>query len=129
MPDKPIVERLMPSFEEDLAVRNKLVAQLVQQLSVGDFEGALRSAPRSRVNAEQIRSSVQQYGRTLVPLTAESYELIDYVVVLGSSPLAWSVVVPLFTKEEGRSDLSLELSIVEQAVGGHHIEIDDIRVR
>jgi hypothetical protein len=119
----------MPSFDDRLAVRNKLVAQLVQQLSVGDFEGALRSAPRSRVNAEQIRNAVQQYGRTLVPLPAESYELIDHVVVLGSSPLAWSVVVPLFTKEEGRSDLSLELSLVEQAADGHHIEIDDIRVR
>lgn len=119
----------MPSFDDRLAVRNKLVAQLVRQLSVGDFEGALRSAPRSRVNAEQIRNAVQQYGRTLVPLPAESYELIDHVVVLGSSPLAWSVVVPLYTKEEGRSDLSLELSLVEQAAGGHHIEIDDIRVR
>jgi hypothetical protein len=118
----------MRSFEEDLAARNGLVADLVALLSAGNFEDALRRAPGSRVNAEQLRKVVYDYGRALVPLPLEGYELIDYVLVLGSNPLQWSVVVPLFTQEEGRSDLSLELSLSEQANGGHSVEIDDIHV-
>ena len=120
----------MRSFEEDLATRNRLVADLVALLSAGKFEEVLRRAPGSRVNAEQLRAAVCEYGRALVPLSTESYELIDYVAVLGSSPPQWSVVVPLFTQEEGRSDLSLELSVFEQANGSHSVEIDDdIHVR
>lgn len=119
----------MRSFDVDLAARNKLVADLVQQLSTGNFEEALRNAPRSRVNAEQLRNAVLEYGRTLIPIPADSYELIDYIAYLGSNPIQWSVVVPLFTKEEGRSDLSLELSLIEQATGGYQIQIDNIHVR
>lgn len=118
----------MRSFEDDLAARNRLVAGLVALMSAGDFDEVLRRAPDSRVNAAQLRKAVNDYGRILVPLPAEGYELIDYVEVLGSSPLQWSVVVPLFTQEEGRSDLSLEMSIFGQANGGYNVEVDDIHV-
>jgi hypothetical protein len=118
----------MHSFEDDLSARNKLAASLVALVSSGKFDDVLRRAPDSRVTAEQLRKAVDEYGRTLIPLPAESYELIDYVEVLGSNPLQWSVVVPLFTQEEGRSDLSLELSVFEQANGSYSVEIDDIHV-
>ena len=118
----------MRSFEDDLTARNRLVASLVALMSAGNFDDVLRRAPESRVTAEKLRKAVDEYGRTLVPLPAESYELIDYVAVLGSSPLQWSVVVPLFTREEGRSDLSLELSIFQHENGGYNVEVDDIHV-
>jgi len=118
----------MNHFEEDLAVRNRLVADLVSLLAAGKFEEVIRKAPGSRVSAEQLRNAVFEYGRTLVPLPAGSYELIDYIAVLGSSPLEWSVVAPLFTAEEGRSDLSLELSVFEQAAGGYRVEVDNLHV-
>jgi hypothetical protein len=118
----------MHTFEEEVAARNMVVAELVALLAASNFDEALRRTPRSRVNAEQLRGAVNEYGRTLVPLAAESYDLIDYVEVLGSKPIQWSVVVPLFTREEGRSDLSLELSMFEQTAGGYSVEIDDIHV-
>jgi len=121
-------KRRMKTFESDLHARNALVAELVALLAAGDFEEALRRAPHSRVNAEQLRQAVCEYGRTLTPLPADSHVLIDYVAVHDSAPQGWSAVVPLFTQEEGRSDLSLELSMSGLASGGHHIEINDIHV-
>lgn len=118
----------MHQFDEDLAMRNRLVANLVSLLAAGKFEEVLRNAPGSRVSSEMLRKAVYEYGRTLVPLPTGNHELIDYIAVLGSSPLEWSVVVPLFTEEEGRSDLSLELSVIEQAAGGHRVEINNLHV-
>jgi len=118
----------MRCYENDLAARNGLVAGLVALLSAGDVDEVLRRAPNSRVSAQQLREAICQYGKTLVPLPPESHELIDYVVVAGTIPPKWSVAVPLFTQEEGRSDLSLELVLSARASGGHCVEIDDIHV-
>lgn len=118
----------MNQFEEDLSERNRLVAVIVSLLAAGKFEDVLRNAPGSRVSSEELRTAVLEYGKTLVPLPVGSYELIDYIAVLGSSPLEWSVMTPLFTAEEGRSDLSLELSMFEQAAGGYRAEVDNLHV-
>ncbi|HPT57777.1 MAG TPA: hypothetical protein PLK42_13930 [Casimicrobium sp.] len=118
----------MHSLEQEDTPRNLIVGELVALFAAGKFEDALRRAPRSRVTAEQLRGAVNAYGRSLVALPAEGYELIDCVEVRGSNPTEWSVVVPLFTREEGRSDLSLELSMFEGAAGSYSVEIDDIHV-
>ena len=54
--------------------------------------------------------------------------LIDSIPVQNAQPLAWSVVVPLFTREEGRSDLSLELTVTELQEGSVGIQVDDLHV-
>jgi len=118
----------MHSLEQEVSARNLIVGEFVALLAAGNFEDALRRPPSSRVTPEQLRCAVNAYGRSLIALPAEGYELIDYVEVLGSNPTEWSVVVSLFTQEEGRSDLSLELSMFEGAAGGHRVEIDGIHV-
>jgi hypothetical protein len=118
----------MNSYDSDLAKRNRLVCDLVSLLSQGRFDEVIRLAPGSRVSAVQLQEEVSQYGRHLVPLPLGAYKLIDYVGVVGTSPLEWSVVVPLFTEEEGRSDLSLELSVVEGPDGNHTLYVDGLRV-
>jgi len=110
------------------AVLCERIAKLVAHLAAGEFDQALQQAPSSRVSAGDLERAITEYGRRLVPLPPEGLELIDYVEIQGVGPLCWSVVVPLFTEEEGRSDLSLELTIQEQPAGVHMIEIDDVRV-
>jgi hypothetical protein len=120
----------METFEADLAARNDLVTRLVFLLATGQFDALQLQAPGSRVNASQIAEAVKDYGHRLVPLPPEGVGLIDYVACLGSQPRAWSVVVPLFTEDEGRSDLSMELTMTEGANGAtHSVSIDDLRVR
>ena len=53
---------------------------------------------------------------------------IDVVAISASNPHRWSVVVPLWTVEEGRSDLSLELTLEDSGKESYEVEIDDLHV-
>jgi len=81
----------------------------------------------SRMTAREIEEAVSEYGCELTDYP-ESIQL-DVIEVEGSKPKEWSVVAPIFTKEEGLSDLSLELSITENGKPVYEIELDNIRVR
>lgn len=118
----------MPPSTENLAARNAVIGQLVVRLAAGEYEEVVRLAPRSRISAQEMEAAVRQYGQHLVSLPAQAYELIDYVAVRNTTPSEWSVVVPLFTEEEGRSDLSLELSMVEVKPCNFEVQVDDIHV-
>lgn len=80
-----------------------------------------------RLREEQIRSAIRQYGRQLVSPPESAYASLDIVEVRGSRPRRWSVTIPVWTAEEGRSDLSVELTVIEQP-SGIQIELDDIHV-
>jgi hypothetical protein len=113
----------------DESTRNAVVATVVAALVRRDYSSALVAAPLSRVSAKELQGAVAEYGRTLVPAPDDYARYVDYVAVRGSSPAAWSVVAPLFTAEEGLSDLSLELTLVSSGSGSYEVEIDGIRVR
>jgi len=67
------------------------------------------------------------YGRTFVHFPSNGDRLIDAVKIVNSFPSAWAVSTPLWTIEEGRSDLTLELTM---AVDGRDVsvELDDLLV-
>jgi hypothetical protein len=112
----------------DLFARNRLIGELIDLLAKGDYVALLRRAPHSRLNAEQLAAAVEAYGGQIVPLPPSGYRLINSLPVSGSIPPAWSIVVPLFTKEEGRSDLSMELTVAQAQDGGCVAQIDDVHV-
>jgi hypothetical protein len=114
--------------EPDRAARNRIVGEVVARLAAADYEGIAAMAPKSRVTPSQMRAAVEQYGRTLLPLPLGADALIDYVAVRSSSPYTWSVVCPLFTAEEGRSDLSLELRLTQSPGANYTVEVDDLHV-
>ena len=116
------------SHGSDLASRNAAVAHVVSLLATAQYESIYALAPTSRVSPAHMRAAVEKYGRTLVTLPLGAQALIDYVPIQNANPPAWSVVVPLFTAEEGRSDLSLELQITRLSDGGYKVEVDDIHV-
>lgn len=118
----------MPSCSFNLDARNSVIGQLVAQLAAGHYEELIRCAPQSRISAQEMEAAVKEYGRRLLPLPLSAYKLIDYVAVHNATPAKWSVVVPLFTEEEGRSDLSLELSMVEVTHDKYEVQVDDIHV-
>ncbi len=82
----------------------------------------------SRVSAEDMKAAVATYGRTIVPLPEEAESLVDSVRIQNAPDPTWSVVVPLFTREEGRTDLSLELTVTESQPGSVAVYVDDIHV-
>jgi hypothetical protein len=80
-----------------------------------------------RMSSSEIRESISEYDCQLVPYP-ECLKL-DIIEVENSSPREWSVVAPIYTSEEGYSDLSIELSIIENGKELYESELDNIRVR
>jgi hypothetical protein len=93
-----------------------------------DFDALLRLAPRSRLTAEKVREAVTEYGRRPVMPPAPIEELWDVVAVRGSHPQSWSVNLPLWTEEEGRSDLTLAMQFTDSEAEFYSVEIDDLHV-
>jgi hypothetical protein len=88
----------------------------------------LERTSRRRVEADELKWAVGSYGRTLVPPPDEAWENLDIVTVTGSSPPTYSVVLPMYTAEEGSSDLSLDLTLREFSPGLFEVEISDLHV-
>lgn len=81
----------------------------------------------ARLPATQIKEAVEGYGKTVIAPPSSGYNQIDAVLVKDSHPKTWSLVIPLWTKEEGKSDLSIELTVIETQPD-YTVELDDIRV-
>jgi hypothetical protein len=113
----------------DSAKLRSTVSALTGRLAQGDYEGLCRLANGSRLAATEVERVVRDYGRRLVTLPVEAFQTIDVVPVSNSNPQRWSVVVPLWSEEEGRSDLSLELTVEDLPGAAYSVEIDDLHVR
>lgn len=105
----------------------KQVSNIVDLLVLRKFDELESITKGNRLTALQLEDAVNGYGRTLVKLPPESIGLIDVVKVDSCGVDKWSIVSPLWTKEEGRSDLSIEITLIDD--GDSFItEIDDIHV-
>lgn len=105
-----------------------VVEKVIGLLVSGKYDEIVETTKGIRLDADSIDGAIRQYGRTLVMPPEEAYNYMDAIVVRGSTPQRWSVVMPLWTSEEGRSDLSVELTLQEKP-GGFDVELDDIHVR
>jgi hypothetical protein len=103
------------------------VREIVDQLVRGDYEAIVRRCIRSRLTSDDLRKVLHDYGRKLVSPPGDAYDNLDAVQVQDASISKWSIRSPLWTEEEGRSDLTLELTI---AVGDGEpkVELDDLHV-
>ena len=63
----------------------------------------------SEETADHVQRYIAQYGATLVPLPAKSWETSVSMWMDDH----WSALIDLWTEEEGRSDLVLQVHIVE----------------
>ena len=103
------------------------VREVVQMLANGDYQRLASLTEGHRLSADEMRQAITRYNRTLIVPPEEAYGEIDAIQVQNSGPPSWSVRMPLWTEEEGRSDLTLELTMTE-LTDGFIIEIDDIHV-
>ena len=90
------------------------------------------TSPHSNVTAapdelvRTVRRSIAEYGRTLIALPDQAFDLAESGTVT-ARPGEWWIVVPMWTAEQGRSDLSLELAAVPTH-DGHRLEVTDLHV-
>ena len=83
-----------------------------------------------RIHEREIAKAITDYGRTVVVPPESFYSnRINAVRVETTEPQKWSVDFPLWTAEEGESDLSVEFTCTED--DRHYcadVELDDIHV-
>jgi hypothetical protein len=109
----------------DILKRKSL--EIMGYLVRGEYDSAVSACVNSRLTAEGLHNVIANYGRTLTFPPANAYENLDAVRVSKASNPTWTVDLPLWTIEEGRSDLTLQLTIF---IVGENInaEIDDLHV-
>ena len=103
----------------------KIVTELLSEKKYKEIESLCNGV---RLKADQIACAVNEYGRNIVSLPNEGFEKLDIIEVTDSNPKEWSVNVPIYTSEEGKSDLTLELSLIDSTSDIYKIEVDNLHV-
>jgi hypothetical protein len=101
------------------------VAELVDDLVAARFQALVDDGRAGRLTAEELERATKSYGRTLVALPDEAWDLAD--VYRSPDGHVRSLDLPVWTLEEGRSDLTLSLS-VQRTAEKLRVAIDDLHV-
>lgn len=104
------------------------VLQLLHWLVAGDYAAIEQFTLGVRLSASLLHQAIADYGRTLVMPPASSLDQLDVIEIDGSNPKAWSVRVDLWTVEEGRSDLTLECTLMDRPGDLLTAEVDNLHV-
>ncbi len=110
-------------MEEELI---KAIQELVEDLAARRYAKVASDGRGGSLSEQEITTAIADYGRTLVPLPKEGLSLVgvyEQADTVGSLALD----VPLWTAEEGRSDLTLSLRAKKDS-GGYSLQIDDLHV-
>lgn len=100
----------------------------VDLLVRGQYRTAEKVTRGHRLTADQISSAISAYGHTLVPPGDEWWSSVEITAIDTSDRPAFHVAAPLWTREEDRPDLTLELQLTEVRPGVYETEILDIHL-
>jgi hypothetical protein len=98
---------------------------IINMLAHAEYEKLEELTGAKRLSYIQIKKAIEEYGETITPLPREGVEIIDIIKVTGRDE--YSVRVDIWTKQSGRSDLSIELRFMLNH-DSMHVEIDNIHV-
>jgi hypothetical protein len=121
--DEP-TELNVPAPEAFISV----IRTIVDCLAVEDYEGALETAPTTRMSAQNLADSIKDYGARIVPIPEHGLRQLEMTRVETAEISTWHVSVPIWTVEEGRSDLTLELWVKHLGHGLYGAEMLDLHV-
>lgn len=102
------------------------IRQLVEDLVAGDYAAVVADSRIGRLTEDELRRAIAEYGKTLVSLPVDGVDAAD-VYPSDNDPSEFAVDLPLWTAEEGRSDLTLSLTVVDRD-DGPVVSIDDLHV-
>jgi hypothetical protein len=89
------------------------VRTIVDLLVRGEYMGVERITQGFRRSAAEIAEAIGEYGRTLVAPDPQAWWPLVVITPVTSEPGKVHVAAPLWTEEEGRSDLTVELWLTE----------------
>jgi hypothetical protein len=115
----------MISYEEKI---KSTIVQLIHWLVTENYAAIDFFSGGNRLSANELKEAVAQYGKKLIPLPSVMYESIDVILIKGHIPKRWSVRVDLWAESEGRSDLSLECTLIDSVNKLMEVEVDNLHV-
>jgi hypothetical protein len=89
---------------------NETVNVIVRALSVGDVQSLVGKKLLNADEADGTLEVIHQYGRNLTDIPLEGWSLID-VYSINQQKEVYDMDIPLWTAEEGRSDLMLQVHV------------------
>jgi len=104
----------------------KIIIDVYTLLYNKKYKELARLTNNTRLSSNDIEESILEYGRQLIPYPNEV--VFDIVEVINSKPKELSIWAPIYTKEEGLSDLSFELTLIEKNDMTYKVELDNIHV-
>jgi hypothetical protein len=110
------------SDKENLKELVTLILKLLVEKNYNELE---RRSKGVRLSADDIELIIKEYNCQLIMPPSEAYELMEVVEVKGGK--RWFVVMPLWSQEEGRSDLTIELTVMKHG-DSFVFEIDNLHV-
>src|SRR5688572_13959012 len=93
------------------------VQHVVDLLVSKRYDELVKITKGKRLSRKMIQRAIEEYGRELIRPPSTAYDTLDTVEVTDAQPQRWSIRCDLWTREEGRSDLSLELTVVREGDG------------
>src|SRR4029453_19059768 len=87
-----------------------IVIDLLVLLADGDYESIMERCGYSLLDSDDLRTAVAEYGLTVIAPPAE-YPFLRAGELKARAVPTWHVDADLWTEEEGRSDLTLEMTI------------------
>ena len=103
-----------------------IVIDLLVLLADGDYESIMERCGSSGMTSEELRSAVRDNGRKVIAPPAD-YACINTYEREATAVPTWAVEADLWTEEEGRSDLTLSVTIAFEP-SGPTIRLDNLHV-
>lgn len=100
---------------------------IVSLLIKHDYEAIETLSHGSRLSKDDLCRAISDYGMNICMLPDSAWDQLDIVEAINTVPKKYSVYVDLWTVEEGRSDLTMELTLTDQGAG-FEFEVDDLHV-
>lgn len=110
-------------------VLEHVLRRIIELLAVNDYYSIESLTGGVRLSASEIEQAIREYGGKVIVPPSAAFAFLDSIEVVNAKPRAWSVTMPLWTEEEGRSDLSVEMTIAITDGAVSRIELDNIHVR
>jgi hypothetical protein len=101
-----------------------IISEVIYNISANDYDAIETNGQNGRVDINDLKRVITEYGCTIIPLPDKAFSKAE---VYSINEYRLDVYIPLWTKEEGRSDLTLSLSC-STINGVPKVEINDLRV-
>lgn len=113
-------------MERKLKAAVQMVSELIVEKNYTALSDLTENGPR-KLSAEDFRMTIEDYPAVLrMPTAAEMS--FDAIEIEDSSPPQYSVDAPLFTIEEGRSDLKFRMTVIDGGADAFAIVLYDVWV-